>query len=161
MTLDDLLEIIEKTTPEDWYLTKENPIARWHYGTLKGANFLEPICHFKLLVLKSDIDISIAFGAPITDPFEEPWAKKFLDSHAVLIAIHLRYRGALVYDWPGVYVDGSRYLVPLPEREKLSDGFMIPRWRLKLARVLFALDECEGVYETVEQVLEKAGVRIA
>jgi len=154
MTLDTILEQVENSSSDDWhkfsYPTPYFPFPE--HGDL-------PDWHRTLTVFKPDIDISLAFGVTLNATFQEPWVEQFSDPHATSVIVVLRYRGVPVYEWTFVTVDGGRYYVPLPEPPK-EGKYQISADRLPFARLMFDLSGRGGSLESVEQVLQRAGIII-
>src|SRR4051794_13628317 len=113
MKLNDLLQTVEQSAPDDWHKMDFPTLYGWGEGD-KGD---EPRTFETLLVYKQDLDVSIAMAATVNKPFEEPWVEEFPDSSAESVVVAFRYRGAIVYEWTCVIVDGGRYLMPMPDRK--------------------------------------------
>ena len=76
------------------------------------------------------------------------------------VNVVLRYRGSIVQQWPCVMVDGDRYCVLLPDA--VDDGFVFPKKKLPLARLLFALHDGDPVTAAhFGTLLKQAGIRVA
>src|SRR5438552_4194865 len=108
MTLADLLNTVEGSAADDWHKLKVQTVYGWECG----AHWSVPNTCSELFILRSDIDVSLALVATVKAPFAEPWVQQFADPNATSVAVALRYRGAVVYTWTGVVVDGGRYLLP-------------------------------------------------
>lgn len=159
MRLDDLIAIVESSSSNDWQKLDVHTIYGWEWGQKQGQNYLEPKTHSKLAVYKSDIDVSFAMDAIVTEDFVENWTKKFASSKASSVAIWLRYRGAVVHEWVYVVVDGGRYLLPMPELDG-SGGFQISQAGLRIPQLLFDLYGVGGPHQSVSAALQYAGVKI-
>jgi hypothetical protein len=159
MTLDQILQTVQGSAVADWYKTEAHTVYGWEWGTKGGQNYLEPVTHSKLLIYRPDIDVSLVMDATVTAQFQEPWATAFPDPNAESVAVQLRFRGSVVYDWLFVIVDGGRYLLPLP-RPVAGGGYELPQADLPLARLFFGLYGVTGVHKTVEAALAHAHVAI-
>src|SRR5262245_52374553 len=104
MKLKELLATVERSAPADWHKMDSPTLYRWSWGTNGQGNFLEPRTFDTLLIYREDVDISMAMAATVTRPFDEPWVHKFASSDAESVAVALRYRGAVVYEWVHVVV---------------------------------------------------------
>ena len=158
MTLDHLLKTVNGSAAADWYRMETHTVYGWEHGQKHGQNYLEPKTHSKLAVYKPDIDISLVMDATVNDPFVEPWVQKFPDKHAVSVAVQLRFRGSLVYEWVFVAVDGARYLLPMPK--VVGGGYQVPQAEMPLARLLFELYGVGGVHPSADDALKRAGVAV-
>jgi len=130
----------------------------WEHGAESAQQSLRPREHHNLAVYKPDIDISLAFGATVCAPFQEPWVENFQGAPASSRAVYLRYRGTVVNEWLGVSVDGGRYFLPMPQMN--NGSFEVSRADLPLARLMFDLDSPGGVHKTLEAALEFAQIAI-
>ena len=125
---------LESSTPDDWHLIPEGRIGadEHHYRAVFGPN----------------VELTLAWGAKLHDPFTEPWANQFADKSASSHLIDVNYAGALVDRLIFVYVDGSRGMIPLPEPVAKGDdevGWQVESWRLNLVRTLHGLSG--GTYD--------------
>ena len=73
MTLDELLNTVQKSDAEDWHCKEITTVYGWESGAKQGVPFLEPITHHNFAVYKGDVDISLVFGATINNDFQEAW----------------------------------------------------------------------------------------
>jgi hypothetical protein len=156
MKLADLLKTVENSGPEQWHKMDSPTIYGW--GEVDEGRY-EPKTFETLLVCKEDVDVSLAMAATVNKPFQEPWAEKFPDSSAESVVVALRYRGAIVYEWTCVIVDGGRYLMPMPDRKE-KDEFELPKAKLPLARLLCQLHGPKGVHTELDGALQRAGIRV-
>jgi len=162
MKLDDLLLTVESSSHDEWHKMDHFTLHGWESGerAVSGQQhpYLEPKWHHKLAILKSDIDVSIAFGADVVEDFGETWTANFPNPKASSILVVLRYKGAVVYEWTFVVVDGGRYLLPLPE---LNNGqYEVTTASLPFARLMFGLYGQGGLHTALENALTRAGINI-
>jgi hypothetical protein len=159
MTLDQVLGTVEGSADCDWHKMQSQTVYGWEWGQKQGQNYLEPKTHSKLLMYKPDIDISLAMDATVNDPFDEPWVQAFSDPRAVSVAVQLRFRGAIVYEWVFVVVDGGRYLLPMPH-VTAAGRYEVPLAKMPLARLFFLLYGVGGPHQDADAALAHAGVDI-
>ena len=88
-----------------------------------------------IFFLKSDVNLSIVFerGEICDRDFNEPWVKRFPDKNAFRQPVYIKYSGTKVKEELCVQVDGSRYIIPLPN--SASDLKLSP-FRYHLGRIL-------------------------
>lgn len=159
MTEAEFLATIAGSTVEQWRRLNTQTMYGWEHGHNQRGNFIEPKTFELLAVFKNEIDISLAIGATVADDFEEPWTAKFADSSAHSVAVHFRFRGAVVYEWVGVYVDGGRYLLPMPTAAG-AGAYVVEQERMPLARLMFDLAQPGGVHTSLEDALNRAGIQV-
>lgn len=158
MTLDQILQTVEGSSPTDWHSMETQTIHSWVVSQGDDGSSIEPKTHSKLLVFRPDIDISVVMDATIVEPFVEPWTQMFQDKHASSVSVQLRYHGAIVFQWVFVVVDGGRYLLPLPE--VVGGAYQLPKARHPLASLFFSLYGVGGVHSTVDRALAVAAIAI-
>ena len=161
MRLAELLKTVEESTADSWHKMDAHPLHGWAYGENRGVPYVRPIDHNNLAVFRDDVDITLAWGASDEDDSDltEPWTKKFADPSARIFYVDLRYRGAPVYEWLFVLVDGARYSIPLPERSA-KGGFHVMRTDLKFGDLLFSLSGSAGSFKDLCSVLNHAEIVI-
>ena len=159
MNLSTFLQTIENSTVGQWHKTDVQNVFQWECGKTNGQNYIAPKTFETLAVYKEDIDISLVMTGTINENFSESWTQPFPDADATSVAVFLRYRGAVVYQWVGVIVDGGRYLMPMPEANG-NGGYKVQRSSMPLARLLFGIYAPAGVHAQVEEALQRAGVPI-
>ncbi len=155
MTLNEILRIVESSDLADWATIEQKIVDHW-----SGS---EPIEHSKILINRSDIDISIAFGAVIDLSYSAPFLEKFIhgDGHAKRVAVVLRYRGNVVQRWSALLIDGARNLL-LEPKLITTDGPGRPVIRkadLPIARLIFGSYNGAG-YQLLEDALRDAQIEI-
>jgi hypothetical protein len=118
MTLQEYFDRLLKTGREDWTV-----IACW--GASSGPSYRERIeaegthvqveAHSTVASLKSDLQVSLAWGFPHMRNFEEEWANSFPDRKASSHFLDFLFNGVLVFREVYVAVDGGRCMLPLPD----------------------------------------------
>jgi len=158
MKLIDIQNKVYSSNDSDWNVMDINTVYSWEYGTQNGQNYIEPIMHNKLAVLENSVEISIAFGAPINDNYQESWCKLFPDPSSKSVSVDIRYNGEVVASSIFIIVDGGRYIVPLPEIQ--SHTFQISSSAIPFAELIFNLYGSHGVHKTLDEVLSFANINI-
>jgi hypothetical protein len=158
MTLSDLINTVGSSSLGDWHRMELPTVYGWEWGRKQGQNYLEPKTHSKLAVYKPDVDISLAMDATVNEDFAESWTQKFSDPKASSVAICLRYRGSIVFEWVYVSVDGGRYLLPMPK--PVAGGYEVQKADLQIAQIFFELYGIGGPHQPVDAALQYAGVKI-
>ena len=159
MTLDDLLQAVKASNLEDWAFTGVHVVSDWTHGHFSGEYRLIPNTHSNHAVYKPDVDIAIAWGATEREDFQESWTQQYSAPGGTMVRAEILYRGTLVYRWLAVFVDGGRYLLPLPEPDGEGD-YTVRRSDLDLGRLLFGLQGSGGAASSVEDAFSMGGVRI-
>lgn len=158
MRLDELLTTVAESTAEDWEKLDVHTVYVWDCAREDECQILQPTFHHGLAVFKPDVDVSLAFGATVNSPLEEPWVERFPDRAASTIAVWLRYRGAMVFEWVVARVDGGRYVLPLPG---VRNGiYVVLRENLPMARLFFNLMSTARNDEGLDATLARAGIPI-
>ena len=109
MTLDELVAACVASSAADWLVHED------------GGHPVDPRGQPARAAYKPDLAIGLAWGLVVTDPFQEPWANSFADSHASTHWLDVLYNDALVDRQLYVAVDGGRMYLPLPDREFEGD----------------------------------------
>ncbi len=123
MKLEELLTLILNSSEDDW-----NDIGCWGYGSgpsykdkftfyeiYEGeSNILKVDSHSNVLVYKSNISITMAYGLVSNEDFVSPWANQFPDPKASSDFIDIFYNNALVFRETYLVVDGGRCKLPIP-----------------------------------------------
>lgn len=159
MRLDDLLLTVAESAVDDW--EKVDVRTEFHdvpEGGEVGAEPLEPSFHHTLAVFRPNVDISLAYGATVVRPFEEPWTESF-GGPASLIAVWFRYRGAVVYERVVVSADGGRCVLPLPRMRQGT--YVVDQQDLPMAQLLFSLLSSVRDDDTLDAALARAGLAIS
>ena len=159
MRLDKLLTTIAESTATDWEKldvpTEYNGVC--DNGEADEHQSAGPSFHHTLAVYKPDIDVSLAYGAIVARPFQEPWTESFRGP-ASTIAVWLRYRGAVVYEWVVASVDGGRCVLPLPGMQ--GGRYVVQERDLPMAQLLFNLMSSVADDETLDMALQRAGLPV-
>ncbi len=123
MTLDEIIELITNSNPEDW-----NEIGCWGYGSGPSykdqftfyevydaePNILKADSHSTVSVYKKNLSVTMAYGLTSNDDFKEKWANQFPDPSARSKMIDIFYYNALVFRETYLVVDGGRCKLPIP-----------------------------------------------
>ena len=138
MKLSDYIETILASAPEDWERIFE-------------PNFSDG--HDRLMVLKTNLDISVALRQKHLDDFQEPWAQNFPDKRATSHFVDMLWKGRPVRRMLRVSVDGGRCGLPVP----LVGGTMfVPRDQ---ARFFGLVEEVLGGHE-FDSYMKRAGIDV-
>lgn len=168
MDLDTYLETVVSTSYEDWWRTP-------CWGAFSAPSFMDRIIpsfvndngqrrqeidvqdYSDIAVLKSDIDISLAWGYPCNTDFSEEWTEKFPDSSASSDYIDFRYRGQTVFREIFVSVDGGRHYFPVPDRD-IQDGKIIRLHAPRRAMQFFSM--IRGDTRSIDELASQTGIEI-
>lgn len=72
-----------------------------------------------ILTLKDDVNVNIVrIDSEVDRPFQEDWTDQFPDKRAFRSPFELRYSGSFVERYDMISVDGGRYTIPLPTRDR-------------------------------------------
>jgi hypothetical protein len=158
--LTTLRDDIAASTPQDWHRVEAGPQYRdrfttsTYYDDDRKRVEVEVSWHHDLMVLRADIDVSIAWGMDVDiDPKErdlrvEGWAKLLdLDEPPRLFFADIFYRGALVDRVVLCSVDYGDGCVPLPDVSGVADElqpetegrryrYTATPWELGVARLI-------------------------
>ena len=86
--------------------------------------------------------------------FQEPWANKHPDNHAVGYWCRIYYGSTLIESIILVSVDGARAQLPLPERTKsLNHPGNIPIFNYKVAKIFDTLN-------TLDEYIKRSGLSL-
>ena len=142
MTLDELINLVTSSNPQDWYTTvcwgaDSGPSYRDHFNFFQvyegQSNVLVAKAHPLVACYKPDLSVTLAWGLDENPHFEEPWANGFPDPKAASHYIDIFYNNALVFRTLYVSVDGGRAYLPLPEG---PDELVVPRPYNALIRLI-------------------------
>jgi hypothetical protein len=160
MTLNDLVRTIESSHSSDWTVMEATTVHSWEHGVYSGEYRLIPEQHTNHAVYTPDVDISIVWGATENENFQEPWTQKYSDPSARMVHVETRYKGNTVQRSLAVYVDGSRYLLPLPEFDSQNSRYVVKQDDLDFGRLLFELYGPGGSAQTIEDAFSWADVEV-
>ena len=105
------------------------------------------------MVLKTDLNISIALGQKTLDDFKEPWVENFPDKRASSHFVDMLWMGRPVRRMLRVSVDGGRCGLPVP----LTRGPMfVPRDQARF----FGLVEAVLGGRELDSYLKRAGIDV-
>ena len=130
MTFAEYFFCILSSSREDWNVMlawgqgagpsyREQLIESW---SRDSGKWLEVRSHSMVATLRTDIDISLAFGLECNEDFQESWINVFPDPKASSHFVDFFYRGTLVHRDVYVTVDGGRGHLPLPEVKYNSES---------------------------------------
>jgi hypothetical protein len=123
MNLEELLSKIENSEPFEWNSISRPTFAQDMQQVSGGGNpvpWVEIDEHHSLMVLRSDLSISIAIGLTHLENFHEDWATGFPDQRASSCWVDFRYNGVPVLRELRVLVDGARAGLPVPTHGTLE-----------------------------------------
>lgn len=171
MNLKEYKEIILSTTEDDWtvnvctgYGSGPSFLNGFIVSTDGDGNFvsLDVETYPMIASLKKDLSISMAWGYPHNDDFNEPWANQFADSRASSDFIDFYYNGVVVFRDIYVAVDGGRCYLPLPaqqfdpESDKVI-GYSITREEYNFFRIFNSM---QTMVNKFDWYFDRAGFRI-
>lgn len=127
VTFSDYFASILRSGRDDWNVigcsgagpSYRDKLIEWSSRDL--GKWLEVRSHPMVATLKSDLDISLAFGLDCNKDFVEAWANGFPDPKASSHFVDFFFRGSLVHRDVYVTVDGGRGNLPLPIVEYNDD----------------------------------------
>jgi hypothetical protein len=180
MRLDEIRQLVMMSLPQDWHRIAAGPnnrdrsIVTEHYGA-DGEKHTElnVTGHYEFMVLRVDVDISVAWGMDVdVDPEDrglrvEGWATKLeLPKPPRLFFADTFYRGALVDR--DLLCDAGDVCLPLPdpagiadELQPKTDGlryrYRASRRHIALARLIYDLSYPGSC--SFDAALERAGIR--
>ncbi|MGY4572576.1 hypothetical protein [Bradyrhizobium sp. USDA 3256] len=137
MTLEELLSKIEESDASEWNSINRPTFAQ-DIQQVSGGHpvpWVEIDEHHSLLVLRTDLRISIALGLTHLEDFQEDWATKFADRKASSSWVDFRYNGVPVLRELRVLVDGARAGLPVPQFGKVD----IPERQYNIWRLIDAV----------------------
>jgi hypothetical protein len=111
MKLEEMLSMIENSDAGDWNSIDRPTFAQDIQQVSGGGNpvrWVEIDEHHSLMVLRTDLSISIALGLSHSDDFSEDWACGFADKRATSSWVDFRYNDVPVLRELRVLVDGAR-----------------------------------------------------
>lgn len=139
MTLNELLAAVAESNPGDWSYI-ERPIFAQDVQQVSGSGhpvpWIEVQEHDDMMVLRSDLRISIATGLPHLEDYFEDWAREFPDERARSDFIDFRFHGVPVFRTVRVLVDGARAGLPVPPKPGTRD---IPDLQYRVFSVIDAV----------------------
>jgi len=161
MTIDDLLEAVASSRPQDWHLI--------HYGDLAGGpSNLEDGrggAHTHRAVHRDDVSLGLAFGLSYIDKKRSfDFLSRFADQSAWPTLLDFLWDGSLVHRELGIVVDGGRMTLPWPEPPAANVGGLpdseligekVTRREVAYWRLVHAL---KGSREDFDEYLERSGL---
>jgi hypothetical protein len=100
MQLDEMLKVCRESKAKDW-----NQIDP------RGLGENRPTA-----VYSADVAIGIGTSETLVEDFKEEWSTHFPDKSAQSVYLDVFFNGSVVHREVCVFVDGARYLLPLPSR---------------------------------------------
>lgn len=171
MELNELFRTVETSEEEDWFALPAPPVALWEHSRGPGDRWeLVPTYYITAHAHRGDIEIVLAWGArPEMDRDrslkDEVWVREghFPDPEAPPTEVVLRYRGESIRSWNFVYLDGSRYLVPIP-RPTVEDGkvtnYVTERESQPIGNLVWGLFHgSSSPYSNLKEFMESCKVR--
>lgn len=158
MTYEELIATISGSRVEDW---------------TKVEDIVDDNCIYTASY-KKDLDIVITWGKGKSN-FTEEWSMRFPDKeHNESFELEVKYKGNKVKVFTFVYVDGYRYLMPLPKTdiEKSVTGnvvkkgppppikFYVQSSDMPFFNIMFDLYGAGGSCDDLESALEQANIEI-
>lgn len=136
MRLADLIETVSATSGDDWSHAGVDGYFRELSITSFGIDDrapwkLEIESHDGSAVLREDVRVMLVWGMG-HDSFQEEWATRFPDENAFRSYVDLFFCGAPVLRTAIVYVDGARYLLPMPHPGTLE----VPEQRVRFTKAV-------------------------
>jgi hypothetical protein len=175
MTLDEYLEVVAHSGPNDWntitaWGANSGPSYRDQFspGEYDGQYQLQHHEHSMRAAYKPNLGITIAWGLDRTshrpNEFSEPWHQDFPDSGASAHFVDFFYNGDLVHREVYVDVDGGRANLPLPHRDFDSEtgdrptvtAYWITRWQYEFFKTLDQLERSSDF----DSYLQRAGFEV-
>ena len=150
--------MVESSSVNNWTPIDYRPIHGWEYGESQKGSYIKPIEHSGSAVFNDDVAVTIAYGAKCLEDFSEPWTETYSDRRAASVYVVLKYNGVVVHTWLHVYVDGFRYLLPIPD--SANGKFSVPKNKQGIGRLMFGISGTSGYAKTMEEAFKHACVTI-
>jgi hypothetical protein len=125
MNLSELMKKIVESEETDWHKINcwgagSGPSYKHRIDVSTGSGDrwdLEVQSHGEVAVFKPDVSITMAWGFPSNDDYQEEWTHSFTDEKAKSDLVDVFYNNALVFRSRYVCVDGARSFLPLPNHD--------------------------------------------
>jgi hypothetical protein len=161
---DELMDAIASTSPADWVTLSPPSVERFRTS---GCDDLEVWLagHDSVANLRSDLDVSVAWGADQHDgPWEGVWGQwsTFPDKAVYGVWAEVAWRGRPVHRQVLASADGGRHYLPAPNAVMKADNRVIEKWvverdHLPLARLIDGLAHPNS---DLDQTLRTVGLQI-
>lgn len=143
MTLDELLNTVRNSAPDDWESIERHPIGQAEPGHVYHAAY------------RADLRVGLVWGLVAAERFEEEWATGFSDPHAERHFVDFLYSGAVVHRESVVLVDGGRGYLPLTVSPR---GRSVTPEGRNLARLIDGL--VNGANSRFDEFFDRAALRV-
>jgi hypothetical protein len=167
MTFDEITQVLEESTPDDWY---EVPLASgWDsfVWTLAITTFggdrrqvIEVEGHYSRAVYCDNPDLGLAWGLKSQDEFTEPWTQAFADKTASSQYVDVLWNGMLIDRFVHVVVDGGRSAIPLPDREMVANlvlGYSLKNRDYRVGRLVASISGRTEL-KTFDEYIKRVGI---
>ena len=127
MTFEEWQSIVEKTVAADWQMVTENRY-----------------------VFKGDVSVSLSWESKrgIGSEYSSPKLEEFFISVGPRATVRLSYIGEVMAEWPFLWVDTQRRLIPCPTE------FGIKRDRLAIGNLIFGIIPApDAMHHSLQQIL--------
>jgi hypothetical protein len=113
--------------------------------------------HPNRAVYSPDVSLSLEWGKPFRDDFQEDWTVAFPDPQARALIVDLLFNDKVISRELGVMVDGGRSILPLPERvgSPAAPSLHVSQWKASLFSLVNAL---RGVGWDYWEYFQRAGI---
>lgn len=161
MNLRDLMKTIVESDETDWHKINcwgagSGPSYkhRLEVSTGPGDRWdLDVPSHGEIAVFKPDVSITMAWGFPSNDDYQEEWTQSFPDEKAKSDLVDIFYNNALVFRDRYVVVDGGRAYLPIP-----NNDLSVPQ---SYARFVELIDSLRGGLAEFMQYFKMANFTIS
>jgi|SRR5690554_3248799 len=113
MTLDNLIQTIRTSTPDDWYGLDPNTPFYKHRIVMNG-NTPTTDQHLAFASYKEDLCITMGWDLVENENFIEPYANNNPDRNSKSMWLDVFFNDALVFRMLYISVDGGRFELPIP-----------------------------------------------
>lgn len=158
MELKNLMELIIKSSPDDWNTINcwgANSGPSYHYKFTSQQQYqgqppvLQSASHTLVATYKPDISISMAWGLAMNNQFMEQWINNFHDQRASSHYVDIFYNNSLVHRAIYVIVDGGRAKLPLAKIE--GTDLQVPEAYRDFVKLLDQIDSYHSQFDSYFQ----------
>jgi len=184
MRLDEIRELIQDSTPEDWHVLPTSAptyVHRFQYGSdARGDAIWGLDEHYARAVLVSDVDVGLVWGMTLDRDLEPDWAEPLsaVNKKVSLDLIEVLYRGQPVDRIEYAVVDNGHGHVPWPvvnyrpganqdpnAPTEPPDSMTVTAWDMAVVSLTDVLGRggaygARGEYGTPESYAERAGIKV-
>ena len=169
MKLDDLCNLIENSTADEWSQLQRPQHPIFHPVNSSSGVELDVDHHGAVLTYRDDIDIQVAYGADPDfsgtgktnhHPRKYDWAEDFFHPEGAPAYVHYLYCGNIVNEVWVISFDGA--WLPSPTGYKSDGGDYELRFTgpsLRIARLLHSIDYAVDADEA-ERLMKQSGLPI-